>query len=253
MKSKQCLETLTISKRSLFLFVQREGCFTGIERIFLLLPCLLGLPLLQTGLLQGVWLCLHGGRPQEELPCPHRASPVICSQNYEIDHPDPSFLTANTLCSLGHPPPWGVTVSHQFSRFCTQAPHPLLSAHCSSLHSVPCVLCRQHFLFHTTPVCSMPCIHLLANSVRCLFPPRCFCRIWLSAGVPAAVPQLLRTLLSLGKNGPEIVGFLMGCTDLLEYGGPCKGLLTLADCVFGTLPCRRQRPVTREARRAFEK
>lgn len=47
------------------------------------------------------------------------------------------FLTTSILCTVGHPPPLGVTVFHWFFRVYTETPHLILNTHCFTLYFVP--------------------------------------------------------------------------------------------------------------------
>lgn len=116
------------------LLFTREDCFTGIQKVLLLIPFLLGLPSDWPPI--SVWLCPHGGSSRKGPPT-HTASPLICRQHRKIGHPKLPLLTASTPCSLGHPPSWRATVSHSFSRFCIKAPHLLLISHCSTQSLCP--------------------------------------------------------------------------------------------------------------------
>ena len=53
------------------------------------------------------------------------------------------FLTTSTLCTMGLPPPLGVTVPHWLFRVYTETPHLILNSHCFTLYFLPHVPLRQ--------------------------------------------------------------------------------------------------------------
>lgn len=155
------MKTLTVNKISLFLFfVQGEGCFTGIEKTFLLSPFLFGACLLFRLTSKRVSGFASVGAGSRKMPThTPTASPLIYRHDREVVHPEHSFLAAWAPCSLSHHHLWAVLFPTSFPAS-TLTPDLFLTSHCFSLCFVPHIPHYRCFLFHIIPgwCCAEPSI-----------------------------------------------------------------------------------------------